>query len=164
MADKKAGPLLDLNTLVERSQVRIDGQVYDLLDPGELGLLDYHRMIRLSATLDRFGSIDVTKATEEEVAEGSKALDDLCRLVLVAPPEVHDKLRDARRNQIVTVFMKLLRESLGPAGAKTEAAAAPPPQSPLVQAWTAMAPSPAATPVESVPTAPVDELVPEPTA
>jgi hypothetical protein len=105
MADKKdAGPLLDLTTLIERSQVRIDGQLYDLLDAGELSLLQYHRLVRLGARLD-----DMQFDTEEQCAEVSRALDEFCRLVLVAPKEVQDKLSDGRRNQIVSVFMKLLR-------------------------------------------------------
>lgn len=128
MAGKNAEPLLDLNTLVQRSQVRIDGQLYELLDPGELGILDHHRMIRLSTTAQECLSKD--DPSEEDVKTGAKALDDLCRFVLLAPPEVHDKLGDSRRQQIVGVFTKLQLDAATAEATTAPLAAAPSPAEP----------------------------------
>ncbi len=123
MADKSDGPLLDLNTLVERKHILIDGQPYEFMVPGAMSLLDYHRVTRLSDTLK---GIEDKKddLSEEDVQRGAKALDGLCRLVLEAPSAVHDRLTDLQRTKILEVFRNLPRPA-APAQEERAPAAAP---------------------------------------
>ncbi len=97
-------PLLDLTTLVERPFIRIDGESYDLFDPGEMSPLQFHRIMLKAEELQ---SIDSTAAGEPELERVAKLLDDLCRLVLIAPDEVHARLKDRHRRAVLASFSVL---------------------------------------------------------
>lgn len=67
--------LLDLNTLVDRPTVRIDGRDYELRHRDELSLLEDHRIVALNRRAADLG--EFADATEEQVAETVAALDEI---------------------------------------------------------------------------------------
>jgi hypothetical protein len=107
-----ARQILDLTTLYERDTIRIDGTPYELRSPAEFTILEYLRIGKrgqaLQALQGKFGEI-----TEDEVAQLSSALDEACRLVLIAPDEVHAKLRDHHRQAIIGAFTDAAAEARG---------------------------------------------------
>ena len=121
MADN-AQPLLDLTTLVERPFIRIDGQRYDLVDARELSPLDFHRLMR---KLGEIQAIDPTTADEAELTRLAKLWDELCRSILIAPDEIHARLKDHHRTAIIRAFTQLQHEAAARARS-AEAAAVPP--------------------------------------
>lgn len=121
MADKRTEPLLDLNTLVERPTIRVNGELYGLRDPDEVNLLEMERLKRLGEKVDVLGKDNISEA---EIEEALKALDIACRMVLDAPDDVHRKLRDSHRMQILKVFTDLHRVT-APAPAPEATAPAP---------------------------------------
>lgn len=127
MADKSSKntePVLDLNTLVERSTIRIDGKLYELKNAGELSLLDYQRVVRCGVEIrDKLKRDEDAELSDAEVTAGSKSLDSLCRLILVAPTEVHDRLQDGHRIAIMKVFTGLQRPAAPAQTEETVAAA-----------------------------------------
>lgn len=99
-------PLLDLNTFLERATVRLrseahpDGVDYELRNPGELTLLERVKVSKQAPALASFGD-------ENAVAELSKVLDEVCRIVLIAPDDMHARLTDHMRLAIVLAFIEL---------------------------------------------------------
>jgi len=112
-----AEPILNLNTLVDRRVVRIDGKDYELIASGELSLLDYHRIGRQSGRVEELmtRSEDLSDA---EVQELSRMLKDLCCLILRAPEELHARLNDLHRLAVIQAFSNLQRDQkkAAPAG------------------------------------------------
>lgn len=114
-------PLLSLQTFCEHKQVAIDGTLYNLVNPGELSILDYHRISkrgqRAQELMDKNAEL-----TDAEVRELTELLDSLCRMILDAPDELHGRLRDTHRLQVVTVFCDLQRDQMSPRPAGGEEA------------------------------------------
>lgn len=116
-----ADALLNLDTLVERKIVKVDGKPYELRTPGELSLLEFHRIGKLGETLEPlFAQED--SLTLDQVGTLATALDELCRAVFIAPPEVHAALREGHKLQIVNVFIELQRGAKVTAPEKTASA------------------------------------------
>lgn len=108
-------PLLDLETLIRRPTVAIDGTRYELLSADELSVLDSHRFHHWGRDLERL---------QQEQPEGEDLqllIDRVARQVLVdVPDEVFAKLTGAQRIAVVEVFfVLLLRSRMGVAGATT---------------------------------------------
>jgi hypothetical protein len=97
------GPLLDLHTLIERPTVKIDGVEYELRTPGELTLEERARSGVISTVL----RAEPASPSPEEAAKLSQALDQMCRMVLLAPDAVHVRLRDEHRFSIAGAFIAL---------------------------------------------------------
>ncbi|GAM04804.1 hypothetical protein [Novosphingobium sp. MBES04] len=113
-------PLLDLETLVTRPSITIDGQVYDILSPDEISVLDSYRFgIWGQRIKDLFA--DDNEASEDAL---TKLVDKVARKVAVGvPDEVFAKLSGAHKMAITDVFTGLLlRNRLGVAGAIARAA------------------------------------------
>ena len=106
---KKRKPLLSLDTLSERYTVVIDGVLREMLNPQELSIVDYHRLGKKGARLEAIMEAD--DPSEEEWAEARQIMDELCRSVLLAPDEVHERLSDTHRLQVTNAFTGLLRGS-----------------------------------------------------
>ncbi len=121
MADKTE-PLLNLDTLVEHRTVRIDRVEYDLLNPEEVSLLDYHRIQKQSNRVAAM--MEAAEMTDEQAEDLSRLLDSLCKFVLRAPEEVHAKLIDTNKLRVIEVFTNLQRGT---------ATAATPPEAPANQ-------------------------------
>ncbi len=98
-------PILDLDTLVERQPVRIDGVVYEMLNPAELSILDLHRFGAAGAELADLKSIDSTaEISDEQMKLISETLRRMTRIILRAPEEVLDRLTDVHRFRLVNAF------------------------------------------------------------
>lgn len=98
-----AAPILNLDSLVDRQTVRIDAQEYELLTVDLLPPLDAHRLSRCA---NRIGVLmaqaDLTEAEEAELDDLPKRM---CRLLLVAPDEVQQRLTQRHRMAIVATFL-----------------------------------------------------------
>jgi hypothetical protein len=103
-----AKPVLDLDTLVERAPVRIDGQMYEMLNPAELSILDLHRFGAAGEELASLKRIDsTTEISDEQMQLISATLTRMVRIILRAPAEVQDRLTDVHRFRIVNAFNEL---------------------------------------------------------
>jgi hypothetical protein len=130
MASKTTGPqqLLDLDDIVQRRKVRIGGKDYELLNEGELSIMDYRRLGRRWQEFEDIAKKD--DATEEECSRADELLDIITRMTLTAPEDVHQSLTPAQRYTIGTFFMGLLKTTPSaqgetPATPEGEAPAAP---------------------------------------
>lgn len=100
-------PVLTLNTLTDRTRIKINNKTYELRSRDEFAFLSYRRHARRFARLSELLQAKTSTAAQEK--EQSALLDELCRVVLDAPPAVHAGLRDPHRMQILAVFSGLLR-------------------------------------------------------
>ncbi len=100
-------PLLNLDTLTERYTVMVDGEPYELRNPGELSLTAYHNLGKKSDELSKLLDVPDSEFTGEQVAELDRTLDYLCRAVLEAPDDVHKKLKDLHKLQVIQTFNEL---------------------------------------------------------
>lgn len=114
---------LDLTTVVERPQVRIDGELYDLKHPDEFSLVQSLRLSRQGQRVIELVTLltdGVARAAPEVAAaeqEYEQLLDTTCRAVLVAPDAVHARLREDHRVAITRAFTLLQTATLPRAGA-----------------------------------------------
>lgn len=119
MEPANSGPLLDLDTLIKRPFITIDGERVDILNPDELSVIENHR----------FGvwgkRIDALTAETGEAAE--KELEELVsmvarRICVGASDELFAKLPGSQRWAIIDLFTGLLlRSKLKVAGAMAAA-------------------------------------------
>ncbi len=110
-------PALDLDALVERRFVRFAGGEYDLLNPEEVSILDYHRIVRQAHRISSMmgdGDGAAERMSDEDVRELSNALDQAVRLILRAPDDVVAKLSDLNKLAIIGVFSTLQRGTSAP--------------------------------------------------
>ncbi len=116
--------LLDLSTLTEHDTVAINGTEYELVRGEELSILDYHRVAKWGAVVGEMqGRIE--DLSEEQLVELSKRLDALCRLTLRAPDDVHARLTETQRLEIISCFTSLQRKT-APAAGEEKAPTVPP--------------------------------------
>ena len=110
-------PLLDLKTLVERPTIAIDGELYEILSPDELSIVDCHRF---AAWGNRIDALMAKKAlTKSEKKELGKILGDLSDKIMAGVPEaLRAKLTDPQRMAVAEVFTRLpLQKRLARLGA-----------------------------------------------
>lgn len=114
------GPLLDLTTLITRPTIRIDEEIFEILSPDEVSIIDSHRFGLWGRRIQALADIEGDDAEKELTELVSK----VARKVTVGvPDEVFDKLPGAHRQAISDVFTGLLlRNRLGVAGAIAKAA------------------------------------------
>lgn len=119
-----SGPLLDLDTLLIRPKISIDGTLYEILSPDELTVLAAHKLGIHGRRIDELGRSNDPEAGIE--LDGLVTL--VAREILVdVPDEVFAKLSGTNRFAIVDVFTGLLlRKKLGVAGAIATAMGGPP--------------------------------------
>lgn len=112
-------PILNIDTLIRRETVRIDGVAYELRTSGELTLFE---LARLERTADRVHAIDTTaEPSVAETAEYAALLDRAVRIILDAPEAVHAKLLTAHREAILWTFIGLSQPRPGLTRGTTEA-------------------------------------------
>ena len=112
-------PLLDLDTLIVRPAIVIDGERYEILHPNEMSVLASHRIGRRGQRID-----ELTVSPEDGAAgELDELVDTVAREVAVGvPATVFEKLSGTHKLAIVDVFTGLLmRSKLGVAGAMAKA-------------------------------------------
>lgn len=112
--------LLDLDTLIERPFIIIDGDRVDILNPAELSVIESHRLGVWGKKIDALAE----EANEEAEAELAKLVDLTARKICIgASDEQFAKLTGSQRWDIIEVFTGLLlRKKLMVAGAIAAAA------------------------------------------
>jgi len=118
----RAAPLLDLETLIIRPAIRIDGMRFEIMSPDELSILDGTRFGRWGRRINELASHDID--SPEDQTELEDLIDRLARRVAVGvPDDIFVKLSGAHKQAIADVFTGLLlRNRLGVAGAIAKAA------------------------------------------
>ncbi|RVN36990.1 hypothetical protein [Sinorhizobium meliloti] len=106
-------PILDLNTLIERPKITIDGTPYEILSPEELSILDSQAFTFWGGEIERLSK------EKDKGEELSSLIDTVARKVLVSvPAAVFAKLTGAQKFRVVEVFtVLLLRDKMGAVGA-----------------------------------------------
>lgn len=117
------GPLLDLDTLIARPRIAIDGVLFEILHPSELSIIDSHRFGVWGRRIQELASEEGEKAEDELTG----LVDKLARKVGAGiPDDVFARLSGAHKQAIADVFTGLLlRNRLGVAGAIAKAAGMP---------------------------------------
>lgn len=113
MASPDPAPLLNLDTLTEHPSVLIDKHAYALTPPEALSAVDYHRIGKIAPRMFALWESETALTPEQEV-ELEETLDRVCRIILKAPDEVHDRLTDLQRLSIYQTFLTLPQETLLP--------------------------------------------------
>lgn len=112
-----AAPLLDLDTLIERPRISIDGTMFEILSPDELSVIDSHRFARWGRRIDALNRSDNEDPAAE--AELDALVAKVARRICVGVPEdVFAKVPGKQRWAVIDVFTALLlRNGLKVAGA-----------------------------------------------
>lgn len=101
-----AKPLLDLSTLIERPNIAIDGELYEIRSPDELSVLDHHRVASQGKRLDELFELSTLNSDEQK--ELTKLIADLTDFVMVGvPPDIRGKLTESQRMDVASVFTVL---------------------------------------------------------
>lgn len=113
-----AHQILDLNTLVDRRKIRIvsrlhpDGEMYDLLNPEELGVMDHQRLATRHRQVAKLQSKDVDKLSTKDARELTASLDDFVKTVMPSvEPEVLKDLNDGQKTAILQTFESLIPDT-----------------------------------------------------
>lgn len=108
MADKYPEPLLDLDSLIERPKITIDGQPYEIASPDELSVIDRQRLAWLGRKFDNL----LKRDGSDQSTELTKTLTALADIVLAPiPAEIRAKLSDAKVMAVIEVFTMLSHAS-----------------------------------------------------
>jgi len=102
--------VLDITTDRTRPTVRIDHVEYLLRTSNDLTLDTYKTLERIGPRIGALLLLDAL--TPPQGQELSQLLDQACRIALVAPTTVHDRLGDVHRASVFQVFTQLLTPSL----------------------------------------------------
>ncbi len=118
-------PLLNIDTLVQRPVIRIDGVAYEMLNPGELSVLQTMRFVAQARRIEELQNAAIAEHASPDGApaeELERIADGIVRAVLPAvPAEVINRLSGARKLQVAEVFiMLLLQNRLEAAGAMAD--------------------------------------------
>lgn len=112
MAQKKS-PLLDLTTQsdIERDYILIDGEPCPIRSVGELGLIDYSRLMKMGKEfMELFGKKEID---ENDLERCSALSDELLKFIFVdTPKETLNKLTDLQIFEVIGAFMELLTTTL----------------------------------------------------
>lgn len=122
MTQPQPAALLDLDTLIDRPRIRIDGTLYEILSPNELSVIDSHRFAvwgRRIDSLNRAGNKADEAIVEDQAAELEALVTKVSQRIAVGvPADVFAKLPGKQRWAIIDVFTALLlRTQLKVAGA-----------------------------------------------
>ncbi|MEO9612636.1 MAG: hypothetical protein ABJG86_09715 [Nitratireductor sp.] len=110
MANK---PLLDLDTLIERPTIRVDGKTYELRSPDELSIFDSQYYSAKGREIEKLA------AAGDAIDELTALIEKLAGQIILGMPEtVFNALSQAHKLSIVEVFTGLLlRRRMRVAGA-----------------------------------------------
>lgn len=108
MADRDTAALINLDTLVDRPRITIDGTFYDILSPEELSVLESHRFGVWGRRIEQ-----LTQETSDEAeAELDALVTTVARRICVGVPEaVFDQLPGSQRWAVIDVFTGLLLQT-----------------------------------------------------
>ena len=94
--------ILDLNTLIERPAVNIDGARYELFSADELSVFESHWFTAKGQAIEAAAKEDDQAAVEQLVGEVAR------RCLVAVPDAVFDKLSGSQLMAISEVFTRLL--------------------------------------------------------
>lgn len=107
-------PLLNIDTLVLRPVIAIDGARYEILAPDELSIVDSHRLGVWGRRVQQLAEGDAARVwSAEDGAENEAELEQLVdriarRVAVGVPDDVYGKLTGAHKQAIADVFTGLL--------------------------------------------------------
>lgn len=97
--------LLDLDTLIERPRIAIDGELYEILSPDELSVIDSHRFGRWGRRIEELAEQD-GEAAEAELDE---VISRAARKIMPdVPEELFGRLPGSARWAVIDLFTGLL--------------------------------------------------------
>lgn len=102
----QTGPLLKLDTLVQRDYLTIDGEPYDLRNAEELSLFDRERIIHYSTRM-RWIEQKAERTNDDDVEYGG-LVQKVVAMIVDAPASVLDRLERPHREAICLTFIGLL--------------------------------------------------------
>ncbi|MEP0406964.1 hypothetical protein [Roseibium sp.] len=97
-----AKPILDLNTLIDRPLIKINGAAYELYQADELSVLDSHWFTVRGQEITKAAEDDDQQRVEDLVGEVSR------RCLVDCPAEVFDTLSGSQKMAICELFTRLL--------------------------------------------------------
>lgn len=101
-----ADALLSIDTMIERSQISVDGALYEIVSPEELPLLTSQRIAALGRKLDKFMKSDDLNDTSSKQLNAT--LDGLVEIIMEpVPGAVIAKLSQAQKYSVIEVFTML---------------------------------------------------------
>ena len=101
-------PILDLDAFEAGPLVQFEGKQYAMRPPASLPIFTLHRFERLRVKwFDLWATMDKQDLTPDEEKEFTGTLDQICRIILDAPDDVHARLGDVRRLEIAWTFYML---------------------------------------------------------
>lgn len=99
--------LLDLDTLVVRPKIAIDGLHYEILSPDEVPVITSHRLAAKGKRMEALmGSANLSKAGEAELEKIVLEISDI--IMGPIPAEVRARLSEAQRMSVTEAFSTLL--------------------------------------------------------
>lgn len=110
-------PILNIDTLITRQTVTIDGVAYELRTDKELTIFALARLERAAQRIEQIEDA-TAEPTPDQAAEYDLLLRQVVELILIAPAAVHAKLLTAHREAIMWTFIRLSRPSLVPTRAR----------------------------------------------
>lgn len=110
-----AHQILDLNTLVDRRKIRIvsklhpDGEMYDLLNPDELGVIDHQKLATRHSQVVKLQGKGPDKLSGKDARELTAALNDFVTTVMPdLEPAVLKDLNDGQKTAILQTYESLI--------------------------------------------------------
>lgn len=99
-------PLLNIDTLIERPLVKIDGELHEIVSSQELPLMVLQRVAMLGRRLDTLMKTDDLDAAGEKLLDVT--LDKIIDVIMApVPAYVRAKLTQAHKQSVVEVFTML---------------------------------------------------------
>lgn len=112
-----AEPLLNLDTLIERPSISIDGARYEIVSPEELPVITSYRLASRGRRFDKLMALEqLSEHQDKELGAIVRELSDI--IMAPVPEQARIKLTEAQRLSVIEVFTTLLlRRRLGTAAA-----------------------------------------------
>jgi len=99
-------PVLNLDTLIEKPKITIDGQPYSILAPDALSVVDLHRVSAAGRRIaELMGGSDLDTLQQGELDALIIEISDF--IMVDVPNEARAKLTGTQRMQIIEVFTSL---------------------------------------------------------
>lgn len=99
--------LLNLDTLVVRPKISIDGRPFEILSPEELPVLTSHLLASKGARMEKLTM--TAELGEDEEAELTSLVYEISDVIMgPVPADVRDKLSEAQRISVIEAFSTLL--------------------------------------------------------
>ena len=102
-----AGPLLDLDTLVTRPFIRIDGEICEILSPDELPVLTSHSLASKGRRMDEL--MKLPELNRDQRGELQALVEQISDTIMdPVPKPLRAKLSEAQRMSVIEAFTALL--------------------------------------------------------